>query len=134
MSLLGNMQNKAASAALQHTLKKKAKSIVGDSAPLLGSSPDEESTSKRRTKSNSSSFSEKKTRGLDIKKPEAKKSFGRKKSASSLDDEIVTDTFKKLVYLFVARDSDMFVFENHLEPKIASAKFTAEVYEVLNYY
>lgn len=39
-----------------------------------------------------------------------------------------------MIYLFIARDSDMIVFENHLEKSVQSAKFQAEIFEVLNSY
>jgi len=38
------------------------------------------------------------------------------------------------IYLFVARDSDMIVYENHIEKKVNQAKFMADVYEILNTY
>lgn len=72
-------------------------------------------------------------------------SFGSKKPAAKSEGSVVgaeaeesersnLQNFKKLVYLFVARDSDMFVFEYHPEPKIVAAKFTADIYKVLTYY
>ena len=39
-----------------------------------------------------------------------------------------------MIYLFIARDSDMFVFENHYDMQVQQAKFKAEIFEVLNYY
>ena len=39
-----------------------------------------------------------------------------------------------MIYLFVARDSDMIVFENHLEKQVQAAKFQADIFEVLNNY
>ena len=39
-----------------------------------------------------------------------------------------------MVYMFVARDSDMIVYENHMEKQVQSAMFQAEVFEILNSY
>jgi hypothetical protein len=39
-----------------------------------------------------------------------------------------------MIYLFVARDSDMIVFENHIEKQVQTAKFQADIFEVLNNY
>jgi hypothetical protein len=37
-----------------------------------------------------------------------------------------------MIYLFVARDADMIVYENHIEKKVQQAKFMAEIFEILN--
>lgn len=39
-----------------------------------------------------------------------------------------------MIYLFVARDSDMIVLENHLEKQVPAAKFQADIFEMLNNY
>ena len=39
-----------------------------------------------------------------------------------------------MIYLYVARDTDMFVLEMHLEKAIQMAKFQAEIFEMLNEY
>ena len=67
---------------------------------------------RKKSSASTSSFSKKSEKGGK-----------RKNSGSVVDiapnhDDIEVDSFKKLVYIFVARDSDMFVFETHLEPKI----------------
>ena len=41
---------------------------------------------------------------------------------------------KQMIYLFISRDTDMFVLEMHVEKKVQMAKFQAEIFEVLNYY
>ena len=41
---------------------------------------------------------------------------------------------KQMIYLFIARDTDMFVLETHIEKKVQMAKFQAEIFEVLQYY
>ena len=42
--------------------------------------------------------------------------------------------YKQVIYIFVARDSDMFVFENHYDMQVQPAKFKAEIFELINYY
>lgn len=42
--------------------------------------------------------------------------------------------FKQMIYLFVARDSEMFVFEHHIEKQVQMAKFQAELFEQLSFY
>lgn len=39
-----------------------------------------------------------------------------------------------MIYLFVARDCDMFVYEQHLEKQVQPAKFQAEIFEMINEY
>ena len=39
-----------------------------------------------------------------------------------------------MIYLFVAPFPDMIVYENHIETRVATGKFSAEMYEVLNKY
>ena len=41
---------------------------------------------------------------------------------------------KQIVYIFIARDSDMFVYESHLEAQVTLAKFQSEIFEMLGYY
>lgn len=38
---------------------------------------------------------------------------------------------KQIIYLFVARDSDMIVFEQHVDKQVQLAKFSAEIFEEL---
>jgi hypothetical protein len=42
--------------------------------------------------------------------------------------------YKQMIYLFVARDAEMFVFEHHIEKQVQLAKFQAEVFEQLTLY
>ena len=42
--------------------------------------------------------------------------------------------YKWIIYAFVARDSDMFVFENHYEPLVQTFKFYVEIFKKLNQY
>lgn len=64
-------------------------------------------------------------------------SVGSKTNEVTADADIekgVKKQYKQVIYLFVARDSDMFVFENHYDLTVQQAKFKAEIFEVLNYY
>ena len=114
-------------------MKRAASSFAADEGkkPLIEKSSDTDATSRKSSKRKKSAES----RGSFGKKSEK----GRRKNTGSIAsvgsaEDVEVDTFKKLVYIFVARDSDMFVFEINLEPKIQSAKYSAEIYEALNYF
>ena len=64
-------------------------------------------------------------------------SVGSKSNEGTANADIekgVKKQYKQVIYLFIARDSDMFVFENHYDLQVQPAKFKAEIFEVLNYY
>lgn len=107
-------------------MRKKAESFTGKE---ILSESESSKILKKRAKS-SSSFLSNKTNTVKLSDRRSRKSS----SFIEEDTAAIIDSFSKFVYIFVARDSDMFVLENHIEPKIASAKFTAEIYEVLNFY
>ena len=62
--------------------------------------------------------------------------MGRKSSSNISTDDVERGKIKyaDVIYLFVARDSDMFVFECHYDMQVKPAKFKAEIFELLNYF
>ena len=123
------------------SLKGKANSITDSfNEPLVsGSSMDieKESSKKSRTKSSGSVVkddSKKNRASFGSSKKDKAKSEGSAAGDDAPERPANLDNFKKLVYLFVARDSDMFVYENHIEPKIVAPKFTADIYKVITVY
>ena len=39
-----------------------------------------------------------------------------------------------MIYVFIARDADMIVYEYHVEKRLNQSKFQADIYEILNTY
>ena len=105
---------------------KKAKSKIQGRANSLGQALLSESSTASEPKSEPKPAKRAKSSSSSVKSEVAppKREVVRKSSDSS--------SFQDMVYLFVARDSDMIVYEAHLEKQIVAAKFQAEVYELLN--
>ena len=57
-------------------------------------------------------------------------------STSFLENDKTIDpaNLKQTIYLFVAKDSEMFVYEQHIERQMPTVSFQAEVIEILAEY
>ena len=115
-------------------MRKAASSFAAGSEPLISKSEDTGRSSTKRKKSTEKSSRSGSTASLNKKSDKTKRKHSESSASIKAEGDYEFDQFKKLVYIFVARDSDMFVFEAHLEPKIQSAKYSAEIYEALNYF
>jgi hypothetical protein len=133
----------------------KAKSSVKKLQKTLSSTSGSERSSHKSTKSTSSKSSD-----SSKKKSQSREKSSKPADLSSNDPAMIESTASEVVgaiqgsssnvqsssnsnesskaqstiYLFVARDSDMIVYENHIEKKVNQAKFMADVYEILNTY
>lgn len=59
----------------------------------------------------------------------------RSESNKSVDPEIASGgAYKNMIYVFIARDADMIVYEYHVEKRLNQSKFQADIYEILNTY
>lgn len=114
---------------------RKSKSI-GAASDMNDEMKDEVESVRSTTKMNRS-----KSGGAELKeemkrKKSKAKDIGRKSSSNISTDDVERGKIKyaDVIYLFVARDSDMFVFECHYDMQVKPAKFKAEIFELLNYF
>ena len=54
------------------------------------------------------------------------------RSSSIVDSSVDNAKTKSMIYLFIARDSDMFLMEIHNEPLVSDAKFASDIIDQMN--